>query len=136
MNAIKGSIPFAQAIEVKGVKSDSTYDIKPNVEQLSLMMLDSDEIEVKATINLNTIVFDKITEEIITDIEVSDIDLEKLQAMPGIVAYIVKPEDTLWDIAKSYYTTVEAIMDINNLEEETIKEGDKLIILKKVETAI
>lgn len=136
MNAIKGSIPFAQAIEVKGVKVDSTYDIKPSVEQLSLMMLDGDEIEVKATINLNTIVFDKIREEIITDIEVSDIDLEKLQAMPGIVAYIVKPKDTLWDIAKSYYTTVEAIMNINNLEEDTIKEGDKLIILKKVEVAI
>lgn len=136
MNAIKGSIPFTQSIEVKNIKADSSYDIKPSVEQLAVMMLDSDEIEVKATMNLNTIVFDKVVEEIITDIEVEDIDLDKLQAMPGVVGYMVKPKDTLWNIAKKYHTTVDAIKNINNLEEDIIKEGEKLIILKKVETII
>ena len=30
--------------------------------------------------------------------------------MPGITVYIVKPGDTLWDIAKKFYTTVEEII--------------------------
>ncbi len=133
MNSIKGTIPFSQTVELKGMKSGSNYEIKPTIDQLSVMMLDSEEIEVKATINLNTIVFDLITESIITDMEVSDLDLDMLQSMPGIIGYVVKKGDTLWTIAKKYFTTVDNIMAINNLEDERVAEGDKLIIMKKVD---
>jgi hypothetical protein len=136
MNSLRGIIPFAQTIELKGMKNGSNYEVKPNLDQLSVMMLDGEEIEVKATINLNTIVFDVITEPIITDIEVSDLDLDKLQAMPGIIGYVVKKEDSLWKIAKKYYTTVDNIMAINDLTDDRVKEGDKLIIMKKVETVL
>jgi hypothetical protein len=136
MNALRGAIPFTQIIEVKGMSEGSAFEIKPGIDQLSVMMLDSDEIEVKAVINLNTIVFDKVTEPIITDIEVADIDLEKLQSMPGMVGYIVKPGDSLWKIAKKYYTTVDNIMAINEMEDDNIKEGDKLIIMKKVDSIL
>jgi hypothetical protein len=136
MNSLKGVLPFAQSIELKGMKPGSNYEIKPSIDQLNVMMLDSEEIEVKATINLNTIVFDMITEPIITDVVVTDLNLEKLQAMPGIIGYVVKKNDTLWKIAKKYYTTMNTIMAINELEDDRIKEGDKLIIMKKVDAII
>ncbi|MHB8129392.1 MAG: DUF3794 and LysM peptidoglycan-binding domain-containing protein [Mobilitalea sp.] len=136
MNSLKGVLPFAQTIELKGMKPGSNYEIKPSIDQLSVMMLDSEEIEVKATINLNTIVFDMITEPIITDVVVTDLNLEKLQAMPGIIGYVVKKNDTMWKIAKKYYTTINTIMAINELEDDRIKEGDKLIIMKKVDAII
>ncbi len=136
MNSIKGSIPFAQVIELKGMKPGSNYEVKPCIDQLSVMMLDSEEIEVKATLNLNTIVFDVITEAIITDVVVNDLDMEKLQAMPGIIGYVVKRNDTLWNIAKKYYTTVDNIMAVNELEDDRVKEGDKLIIMKKVDAVL
>jgi LysM repeat protein len=56
--------------------------------------------------------------------------------MPGIIGYVVKPEDSLWTIAKKYYTTVDTIMSINDLEDDKIKAGDKLIIMKKVDAVI
>lgn len=133
MNSLKGLIPFSQAIELKGMKPDSNYEIKPSIDQLSVMMLDSEEIEVKVTINLNTIVFDLVNEPIITDIQVADLDMDKMQAMPGIIGYVVKKGDSLWNIAKKYYTTKNTIMAINNMEDEKIKEGDKLVIMKKVD---
>lgn len=136
MNSMKGVIPFSQIVELKGMKPESNYEIKPYIDQLSVMMVDSDEIEVKATINLNCIVFDLISESIITDIEVADLDMNKLQSMPGIIGYIVKKGDTLWNIAKKYYTTMDSIKDINELTDERIAEGDKLIIMKKVDAII
>lgn len=136
LSSLNGAIPFSQLVEVKGMKPDSNYEVRPNIDQLSVMMLDGEEIEVKAVMNLNTIVFDKITEPIIVDVEVADLDLEKLQDMPGLVGYIVKKEDKLWNIAKKYYTTVDTIMEINNLEDDNIKEGDKLIIMKRVDATI
>ncbi|HHX13221.1 MAG TPA: DUF3794 domain-containing protein, partial [Clostridiales bacterium] len=46
LSSLKGAIPFTQVIEVKGINADSSYEIRPNIDQLSIMMLDSDEIEV------------------------------------------------------------------------------------------
>ena len=136
LSSLKGAIPFTQIVEVKGMKPDSSFDIRPNIDQLSVMMLDGDEIEVKAVMNLNTIVFDKVVEPIIADIEMADLDIEKLQSMPGIIGYVVKKNDSLWNIAKKYYTTVDTIMAINDLEDDNIKEGDKLIIMKRVDAVI
>lgn len=136
MNSLRGSIPFSQLVELKGMKPDSNYEIKPYIDQISVMMLDSNEIEVKASVNLNAIVFDQITEAIITDIEVAELDMDKLQAMPGMIGYVVKKEDTLWNIAKKYYTTMDSIKEINELADDHISEGDKLIIMKKVDAIL
>ncbi|BCN28808.1 DUF3794 and LysM peptidoglycan-binding domain-containing protein [Anaeromicropila herbilytica] len=135
LGSLKGVIPFSQTIEAKEINENSIYNIKPSVEQLSVIMLDSEEVEVKASVNLNTLVFDKIKEPIITDVVVADIDVDKLQEIPSIVGYIVKPGDSLWNIAKKYYTTVDNIKEVNELEHDTIKTGDKILIIKKVDIA-
>lgn len=136
LNSVKGIIPFSQIIEAKGIKPASIYQVKPALEQLSVMMLDGEEIEVKAGIGLNAIIFDSISEPVITDIEEYELDYEKMQSMPSIVGYIVKAQDCLWNIAKKYYTTVERIKELNGLEDNSIKIGDKLIIMKKVDRLI
>lgn len=136
LSSLKGAVPFTHIVEVKNMTANSSFDIRPTLDQLSVMMLDGKEIEVKAVMNLNTIVFDSITQNIITDLTVEDLDLDRLQAMPGIVGYVVKKDDSLWNIAKKYYTTVDTIMKINDMEEDYIKEGDKLIIMKRVDAVI
>lgn len=136
LNSLKGVIPFTQFVEAKGMDEDSIYHVKPSIEQVSVMMLDSEEIEVKASINLNTIVFNKVIEPIISNIEVADIDLDKLQSMPGMTGYITKSGDTLWKIAKQFYTTVDSIKEINGLAQDKISQGEKLLILKKVDAVI
>lgn len=136
LSSLNGAIPFTQTIEVKGMNPDSSFEIRPSIDQLSVMMLDYDEIEIKVVINLNTIVFDKIIEPIIIDLEAIELDMDKLQSMPGIVGYVVKKGDNLWNIAKKYYTTVDSIMKINELEDDSVNEGDKLIIMKKVDVSL
>ncbi len=136
LNVLKGLIPFTQVIDVKDIKPTSIYQVKSGLEQLSVMMLDSEEIEVKSGIGLNTIVFDVLQEPIITDIEVSGLDYEMFQSMPSVVGYIVKGNDTLWDVAKKYYTTIDKIRELNGLESDQIKLGDKLLIMKKVDKLI
>lgn len=133
LSSLKGMIPFTQVIEVKGIKMTSIYNVKPCLEQLSVMMLDSEEIEVKAGIGLNAIVFDSISEPIISDFKVSEIDYQKLRDMPSVIGYIVKNQEDLWSIAKKFYTTRARIKELNELEDENIKVGDKLLIMKKVD---
>lgn len=132
LQAIKSVIPFSQLIEVRGITPQSIFEIKPGIDQIGVMMLDAEEIEVKAGLRLNAIVFEPVTEPMITDLETAPLDMEKLQAMPGLIGYVVKEGDTLWNIARQYYTTMDTIREINDLENDIIHPGDRLLMIKKV----
>ena len=126
-------IPFSHLIEAPGIYRDCTYHLRTDLEQLSTTMIDSDEIEVKIIINLNALVLKGTKTGIIRGIEEKELDREKLSSMPGIVGYQVQPGDTLWDIAKKFYTTIETIVQLNHLEDREIRPYDTLILMKKVE---
>lgn len=129
----KTVIPFNHTIEVQGIDQNSIYYLRQSLEQMNAAMVSSDEIEVRATVVLDAMVLDKISEPIIIDIDSKPIDLEKIQAMPGIVGYLVQSGDTLWKIAKKHYTTVDSLIEINELNSDIIKEGDRLLVVKQVE---
>ena len=133
LQAIRSLVPFTQVIEIKDLKPNSIYDVKAMIESINVMMLDTQEVEVKANVVLNVIVFDKLTESFIVDFKEEPVDFEKLQELPGLVGYVVKPGDSLWKIAKRYRTTVDAIMEINDLDSDLIHPGDHLLIVKELE---
>lgn len=131
LDALKGSIPFEQIIEVKGIQEECIYEITPSIEQVSGILMDGENVEIKAAINLDAIVFEVKREPVIKEINVEDFNMEKLQSIPSIVGYIVKPNETLWNIAKRFYTTKESIMEVNELDSENVYAGEKLVLLKE-----
>ncbi len=128
---MRGSIPFSQKIEVNGIKDNSVYGIRAVPEQISTNMSGTDEIEVKASLMLDCIVFDKLKRAVITDIEESDYDMEKISNMPGIVGYVCKDGDTLWSIAKMFYTTVDCLTEVNDLKGD-VEPGQMIVVVKKM----
>ena len=49
----------------------------------------------------------------------------------SMVVYFVKPNDTLWKIAKCFKVTVDSLVESNNLENpDLIYPGEKLYIVK------
>ena len=129
----KGTIPFTHVIEVKGIHPDDDYELQSNISQISVIMLDGQEIEAKIILNLCAFVFTHSGQQIITQIEEHPLDMERLQAMPGLVGFIVDKSDTLWNIAKQYNTTVESIMELNHLDSEQVRQGDRLLLLKQID---
>ena len=98
---------------------------------VSTAMADGDEIEVKAAVGLNVLVFRQWEEQLIESVEEQPLDRKKLESMPGITVYIVKAGDTLWDIAKKFYTTVDEISGVNSLTEKEVKPGQSLILVRQ-----
>lgn len=129
---LRVTIPFSQKIEVNNINNNSIYNIKPATEQIQANMTGTDEIEVKAVILLDCIVFDKMTKDVIIDLEEKDYDMEMISELPGIVGYVVKNDDTLWSIAKKFYTTVDSLRQINDLKTDELKSGQMLVIVKKI----
>lgn len=126
-------IPFTHVVEARGITEESIYYLRTDLEQLSTTMVDSNEIEVKATVSLNVLVISCQEEMIIERVEEQPLDVEKIRSMPGITVYMVKPGDTLWDISKRFYTTVDEICQLNDLENENVQSGQPLLLVKKVE---
>lgn len=131
--SMEAMLPFTHLIEAKGITPDCTYFLQADLEQLSTTMADGDEIEVKAAVGLNVLVFRQWEEMLIDEVEEQPLDRKKIESMPGITVYMVKPEDTLWDIARQFYTTVEEICSMNGVTENEVRAGQPLILVKQVQ---
>lgn len=129
----KGTIPFTHTIEIPGISPEDDYELQSNISQISVMMLDGQELEAKVVLTLCVLVFTHQNEQIITQIREQPLDIEHIQAMPGLVGYIAEEDGSLWNIAKEYNTTVESIMLLNELETDHVSSGDHLLLLKQLD---
>ncbi len=130
ISSMEAMVPFTYLVEMQDMKQGDRYEISPELEQLSAVMLDSDEMELKAQVDLNIAAFERGTCLGIDEIDVQPLPYEKLKALPAMIGYIVREGDTLWSIAKKYYTTIDNIRNINHLESDMLTAGQKLLIVK------
>ena len=56
---------------------------------------------------------------------------KKEKNVPSLVLRAMKPGERLWDIAKRYRTTVEAILAANELKEESATVSGKLLLIPR-----
>jgi spore germination protein YaaH len=82
---------------------------------------------------LNVLVLSPWQEQIIERVEEQPLDMEKIRSMPGITVYYVRDGDTLWDIARRFYTTVDAIRQQNELGQEEPAPGSPLLLVKTLD---
>lgn len=126
-----GILPFSYLIESPSSCSNMKYDITPSIEQISIDMAGSEEIEVKTILAFQSFLRCPVETEVIDSMEWKPFDSNEMSRRPGIIGYIIKEGDDLWKLAKRYYTTEEGIMEINGLSSKELKAGDKLLILKE-----
>ena len=127
----KQVIPFTHEALVNGVSQDSMIFIRPSLEQLTTVMVGNNEIEAKAVVVLDIMAMNSKEAEVIEDVTEEPFDLEKIKAIPCMVGYMVKESDSLWKIAKKYYTTVDNIKMVNELTGDEIKAGQMLLVVKE-----
>lgn len=131
INSFTTMVPFSHLVETPGLKKEDIYELSGSVEQLNAVMLDANEIEIKAEISLDTIAFKKQTGKAVIDAKELPFDEEEFAKLPGMVVYIVKNGDTLWNIAKKYDTTMQHLMEMNDLDSEDLKTGERIFIAKE-----
>jgi hypothetical protein len=127
----QGMVPFSYLLECPQMTPEVRYNISYHVEQLSVNLAGSGSVEVKAVIAFDTFMRKPVPMQVITDVELTPISMEELEKRPGIVGYIVKEGDELWNLAKTHMTTIDGIKEVNELESDVIKPGDRLMIVKE-----
>ena len=123
-------LPFQYVVEAENIMPTSIFKLRNSIEQLTVTMLDSGELDVKAALLFKVIVFAVQKSNLITDIKVEELDLNKLSELPGMVICIAGQNDTLWDIGKRYYVPIAQLKEVNELVSEEICAGDKILVVK------
>jgi len=123
-------IPYQYTLDVPGIKPEDMGKVHAEIEQLQVNMLDGEELDVKAVLSFTTTVFQNVSMELINEVKVSDIDTAKLGNLPGMVIYMVRDGDNLWNIGKKYYVPVDTLREMNGLSSDELKAGQKLLIVK------
>ena len=127
MESKKLELPFQQVIKVDGIMPDMEPLIHIDVGNVRYDNMGDNQLRVN--IQLLTNVSGDISDNInsINKLEISD---EAVPNMPSVIVYYVQPGDTLWKIAKKYRNKVDIIKEFNNLKEDTIYPGQRLLIPK------
>ena len=128
---LKKSIPFSYLLEIPGRgEGVDSWRICPALEQLQATVNDANDVEIKAMLSLKSFVCSSFREEVVTEVTEKEPDPARINALPGIVAYIAGEKDSLWSIGKRYYVPVQNLKEMNNLQGENIRAGEKLLIVK------
>ena len=126
----QAQIPYQYTLEVPDIAPEDMGEVHAEVEQLQATMLDGEEMDVKAVLSFSTVVFKNIPVNLISQVNVSELDSSKMSSLPGMVIYMVKDGDNLWNIGKKYYVPVDTLRELNALDSDELKTGQKLLIVK------
>lgn len=131
LQSYRTEIPFTHQIEIRGLTPESAYDVRCHVAESSFGMVRSGEAEMKAELVFSVLAMENRREEMMVDTEREEFDANRLEEMPSMIGYTVRPGEQLWDIAKRYCTAPEDIIRLTEHNGE-VKEGDVLLVVKAV----
>ena len=92
-------------------------------------MVRNGEAEVKAELAFCVLAMENRKEEMMIDTEREEFEENRIENLPSMVGYTVKPGETLWDIAKRYCTAEEEIIRLSDHGGE-VREGELLLLAK------
>jgi len=124
-------IPFEHQIECKEMPEETVYNMEQHIEQLQITLVGSESVEIKGILTFDTFLRRPVKVWTMENVREEPLDLAQLEKRPSIVGHIVQSGEDLWQLAKQYMTTKEGIMEVNGMQNENVKEGDKLLIFKE-----
>jgi len=125
-------IPWKIEIENKFEKDEVEVETEIVVANVECYIKQGDEIECKIEMRIITKTSINSTINIIDNIEILDQQKSNTnEDYDSLILYIVRPADTLWEIAKRFNTTVNEIARMNGIEDiDKIDIGQKIYIPK------
>ena len=125
------SIPLEHVAELQET-GDSSWQLRVSMDQLTVSMASSRELEVKVTLQMQVLLRKKEALALVEDLEEAPLDMERIRNLPGMVVHVVQPGETMWEISKTHSTTCQAVMELNGLKEENVKPGVRLLLVKEM----
>lgn len=120
------TLPFTYNIDNENINQNKTINTNVSCINDEFVVTSDGMIDCKINLEFNTQMHETRNINIIDEVEMLE---ENNNANPSMIVYIVKDGDTIWKIAKKYKTTMQEIINVNNLDNgDEIFIGEKLFI--------
>jgi hypothetical protein len=131
LTSYEEELPFKSLIDIPGVKIEMLSEAEIMLNSIGFDVLPENQVALKMTITANAKVYNKA----ISDVSIGAFEAElpeNIVNMPSLVIYSVQHNDSLWKIAKKFNTTIEDIVELNEIDNpDVLQIGRKLLIPKK-----
>jgi len=128
---ISREIPFEGEFDIQDIDETMSCDVEVDVEHCNFSLISTKEIEIRPTLTITARVTEEVEIPMVDSVRESEQDTRALDERPSIVIYYAQQGDSLWELAKRYYTTVEEIQEVNDITDDSLLPGRQVIIPKR-----
>ena len=123
-------IPLNFSTEIQGINKNDSVNSRMDVVSQDFIIGQNGTIDCKISLEYEINTSSGRTINLIDNLNVQELSKDKSYSM---IIYFAKQGDTLWKIAKKFNSTVEDIVEVNNIEDsDKIKIGQQLFIPKYI----
>ena len=123
--------PFEQCIALPDSYENShsaLYEPRVRTANCSYYLADANSIELKAEIKIGGIIRQQCAKQLISEIKVKTDCVKQKQDCYALKLCYCRKNDDIWEIAKRYSTSITAIMEENELDDDKVTEQGMLLI--------
>ena len=124
---LERQVEYESTYELNGCYKDSLCDIAANVSAIDYAVRGNDKIDIKIELRADVDVYKLCHKNIVVNL-MPDETCKSSSAPCTLTIYFCDENESVWDIARKYNTTVDAIMRENSLDSETIAKEFMLMI--------
>lgn len=123
--SLKRNIPFSYSLECDAEGEGLVPKLNAQIKHTGYNLNAAGEVEVRCILSINANVIRKREIEIIEGVDICEDEGKKESK---VVVYFVQSGDSLWDIAKRYRVPCSAVCEFNDMADDRVKCGMRLLI--------
>lgn len=104
------------------------YELKCAVDVMSCSgVITADGVEVKSELQISADVIEQILQRVVTEAQLGE-EKQRRHSASSIIVYFASDGERLWDVARRYSTSPDAVASVNSLTGDIIPTGKTLVI--------
>ncbi len=119
---------FDFKVPTECISEGSIYNINIVPVSCSYTLTSDNTVEIKSELKVTGMVYNTMYMKALTDISVNEAEPLEKDGDYALRLYFADKGEDMWEIAKKYGTSINAIMEENNLNDEVISEHGMILI--------
>lgn len=128
---IERTTEFDFCKEMENLSENIICKAKISPKSIGYRLSSEDSIDIKITCNICADIFKKFGLSMVTGASCDESQTIKKDRANSLTIYYADENEQLWDIARKYHTSLQAIKEENDISEETEEVSDVLLIPMK-----